>query len=108
MSLRMPKDFQGVLMQNSGTSVLHAELVAEQAVSLGIAGRKVAEAMAALQELSSVAPGYSDTLNAAAKAVYQYFVQRELNGLMDHKDAIARYGIGPDVLARLGIATRSL
>lgn len=57
MSLRMPKDFQGGLMQNSGTSVLHAELVAEQAASLGIAGRKVAEAMAALQDMSSVTPG---------------------------------------------------
>ncbi|WP_299752305.1 DUF6665 family protein [uncultured Tateyamaria sp.] len=66
MSLRMPKDFQGGLMQNSGTSVLHAELVAEQAASLGIAGRKVAEAMAALQDTSSVAPGCSDRLNAAA------------------------------------------
>lgn len=57
MSLRMPKDFQGGLMQNSATSVLHAELVAEQAASLDIAGRKVAKAMAALQTMAPDAAG---------------------------------------------------
>ncbi|WP_366141908.1 DUF6665 family protein [uncultured Tateyamaria sp.] len=38
--------------------------------------------------------------------MYQYFVQRELSGLMDHKDAIAHYGIGPEVLACFGKVTR--
>ena len=101
----MPKNFQGGLIQNSGTFVPHAELVAEQAASLGIAGRKVAKATAAFQEMSSEGPGRVERLNAAAKAVYHYFVQRELNGLVDHKDAIAHYAIGPEVLARLGKVT---
>ncbi|WP_367274426.1 DUF6665 family protein [uncultured Tateyamaria sp.] len=95
-------------MLDSGTSVLHAELVAEQAASLGIAGRKVAEAVSALQAMAPEVPGDAERLNSAAEAVYQYFVQRELNGLVDHNDAIAHYAIGPEVLARIGKMTRPL
>lgn len=102
MTLRMPKDIQGGFMPKSGASVLHAELVAEQAASLGIAGRKVARTMADLQDVPTDDSLYEERLNAAAQAVYHYFVQRELNGITNNKDAIEHYGIGPDVLSRLG------
>ncbi|WP_298938179.1 DUF6665 family protein, partial [uncultured Ruegeria sp.] len=77
-----------------------------QAASLWIAGRRVEEAMVALRKVAPDAPGCPERLNAATEAVYKYFVQRELNGLMDSKDAIEHYGIGPEVLAGLGKMTQ--
>lgn len=102
MAQRMPKDIQGGHSPDIRTSVLHAELFTEKAASLGIAGRRVEEAMVALRVAPPEAAGYQGRLNAATEAESQNFVQRELNGVMDSKDAIEHNGIGPEGLASLG------
>lgn len=102
MAQRMPKDIQGGLSPDTGTSILQAELSAKQAASLGILGWKVEEAMVALRDATPEAAGHPGRLNAATEADSQNFVQRELNGVMDSKDAIEHNGIGPEGLASLG------
>ena len=88
MTLRMPKDFQGGLQPQTGVSILNVELLAEQAASLGNAGRRVEAAVVLLKKISADDPNYPARRKDAADAVYSYFVQRELNGFTDHSDAI--------------------
>ena len=45
-------------------------------------------------------------LRQAAKSVWQYFVQRELCGMRDHRWVIKDYGITDEVMVRLGAVER--
>ena len=91
-----------------GLVALDYEIAQEQASSLGRAGRRVAETLAALA--AAEGGGGAETnaadrkalLGEAAAAVWSYFVQRETIGLRRHDDAIRTYGIPSAVLARLG------
>jgi hypothetical protein len=86
---------------------LDYEIAREQASSLGRAGRRVAETLAAL---AAAEGGGAETnaadrkalLGEAAAAVWSYFVQRETIGLRRHDDAVRVYAIPDEVLARLG------
>jgi hypothetical protein len=89
----------------SGDSALQHEIAGELASALGRMGREVERALAALRE-SEAAPGSperADLLKSAAGAVWCYFVQREVNGMRNHRGVIADYNIPRDVLARLGV-----
>jgi hypothetical protein len=100
-SFRMPQTLTARLKSDTGESVLHYELMEEQAQSLGRAGRKVEAALAALREHPG-GDGRTETLKAAADAVWGYFVQREVMGLRNRAEVIAQYDIPREVLVRLG------
>jgi hypothetical protein len=97
-----------------GPLSLELEIASEKAAALGRAGEAVEATLAALAAFDAggterpaasakPAPGERDRLlAAAAEAVWNYFVQREAMGFLGHEDAIATYGIPPEVLARVG------
>lgn len=85
-----------------GPPALDVELLAEMAASLGNAGRRVEETLAALAACTGDGDARRARLAEAAEAVQHYFIQRELRGFRRHDDAIAEYRIPPAVLARLG------
>lgn len=78
------------------------EAAAEMAYSLGQAGKRAEAALAALSAAGNDAAEQSRLLNAAAKAVHAYFIQRELIGLRRHESIIREMKIPGKVLARLG------
>ena len=89
-------------------NVLEDELTAEKATSLGHHGRQVEKAIAALRGFDPA--GDPDErmrlVRKAAREVWAFFVQRELCGFRDQKDAIRHYGIPGEVLVRLGAIER--
>ena len=99
-------------LRNSGGAydLLKAELAGESASSLGHHGRQVEAAMAAIRAFDAEAKGTAEErtalLRKAAKAVWYYFVQRELCGMRDHRWVIKDYGITNEVLFRLGAIER--
>ena len=104
MSLRPPSHYQHDSSGKSPLNVLEYELMAERADSLGHAGLR---AEAALQRLREATQETRDDLtNAAAAEVYAMFIQREICGLKNGRDVIARYGIPGAVIARLGVTRR--
>ena len=83
---------------------LAAEMMSEQASNLGRMGRNVERALA---DLSAATPDTrAARLDAAAEAVWRYFIQREVAGVRNHAPAIADYKIPGAVLARLGATPR--
>ena len=100
-SLRLPQNLVTRLRPESGDAILHYELMAEQAYSLGRAGKRVEAALAALREHTGE-EGREALLKAAADAVWGFLVQREVMGLRDRAAIVAHYGIPKEVLARLG------
>ena len=100
MALRPPRN----LRLESGASILDYELVGEKAATLGRLGER---ATAALARLHAGDPADRRVLvDDAAEAVWHYFIQRELCGFRDQKDAIRHYGIPGEVLVRLGAIER--
>jgi len=103
MSIRPPKNLQTHLQTNTGASVLEAEIFAEHAASLGHHGKLVEKAMAALETCDGSNPSQKDKLlDAAALAVYNYFVLREAVGINNHNHPIEFYKITTPILARMG------
>lgn len=102
MSLRPPSHYQHGPSGKSPLNVLEYELMAERADALGRAGQRVE---AALERLRHAAEDDRDDLtDAAAAEVYGMFIQREMCGLRNGRDVIARYGIPGAVIARLGVS----
>lgn len=100
MSLRWPERLAAL---NAGTfNPLDYEIVAEKASSLGRAGDAVQRRLAALGDAPRDSADRKALLQAAADAVYAYFIQRELCGMRRHQDVIREYRIPNEVLARLG------
>lgn len=100
-SFRLPQNLAARLKVETGETVLHYELMEEQAHSLGRAGRKVEVALAALREHPG-GDGRAAVLTSAADAVWSFFVQREVMGLRNRADVISQYDIPREVLVRLG------
>ena len=90
--------------------LLKTELAGETAASLGHHGRQVEAAMNALRAFDAAGRGTAEErvalLKQAAKAVWHYFVQRELCGMRDHRWVIKDYGITNEVMVRLGAIER--
>jgi len=105
MSLRPPSHYQQNPSGKSPLNVLEYELMAERADALGRAGLR---AEAALLKLKEAAPDIDREalIDAAANEVYAMFIQREMCGLKNGRDVIARYGIPGAVIARLGVSRR--
>lgn len=102
MPLRPPQSLSTQLTVETGASILDAEILAEKAAALGRAGDRVRQGLDAL----AAAGGDPALLDAAAEAVWGFFVQRELLGLKDRQQVIADYAIPKAVLARLGARPR--
>ncbi|MBZ0237469.1 MAG: hypothetical protein K8M05_34440 [Deltaproteobacteria bacterium] len=83
---------------------IEAELMGEAAQSLGLAGRKMEEALARLTACPADArPSLRRLLlEAAAEATFAYVVVRESLGWRDTDAALDLYGVPMDVRARLG------
>jgi hypothetical protein len=93
------------LLKRLGGSALESELLGEKASALGHHGRQVEQALLALRQFDAHPGAKADRLvlvQAAAREVWKFFVQRELCGFRDQRDAIRLYGIPSEVLARLG------
>jgi hypothetical protein len=102
---RPPTNLQGTATLSNGLELLREEVLAEQAASLGHHGRKVEAALAALRAWDAGERGTmprEDLVAAAARAVWAYFVQRELCGLRDERQIIREMQIPGEVLNRLG------
>lgn len=108
MTVRPPKALSPSFSAAGAFSVLEYELMSERADALGRHGLKVEKALAALSELKGEAtPDLRERLlDEAADAVWAFFIQREICGLRDSRDAVRRYGIPKEVMARLGIMRR--
>ena len=100
-SLRLPQSLTARLKPETGDAVLHYELLQEQAYSLGRAGKKIEDALAALRDHPG-GEGREAVLKAAADAVWGFLVQREVMGLRDRDRVVAEYGVPREVLVRLG------
>jgi len=99
MSLRDSLDLIKAVRPEAGTAVLDHEIMGERASSLGNAEHRVIETLKALAEAGEEK---AMCLAAAQKAVWEYFVQRELCGFRRHTDVIQSLNIPPQVLAGLG------
>ncbi|WP_053086149.1 DUF6665 family protein [Nitratireductor soli] len=102
--LKLPNTITGLVPHPiSGDTVLQQEILAEQASSLGHAGRRAEAALLRLaQDDGTDAERAHRLLQAAADAVHGYFIQRELCGFRGHEAVICDLGIPRRVLARLG------
>jgi hypothetical protein len=104
MSLRPPSHYQPNSSGKAPLNILEYELMAERADALGRAGLR---AEAALLRLKEAGPeDREDLIDAAATEVYAMFIQREICGLRNGRDIIARYGIPGAVIARLGVTKK--
>ncbi len=109
MTVRPPQALAPSFTKDTGLNILEYELMSERADALGRHGLKVEKALALLAERLAAGCGETereDLLNDAADKVWAFFIQREICGLRSQKDAIRRYGIPPEVMARLGIVRK--
>ncbi|MGR9376658.1 DUF6665 family protein [Rhizobium leguminosarum] len=105
MSVRPPQSFRPSEQNKNGFNVLEYELMSERADSLGRHGLKAEAALAALKAWAADRQSTEERerlLNEASDAVWAFFIQREICGLRNNRDAIQRYGIPNEVIARLG------
>ena len=102
MTVRPPQNLSRSFSLETSFDVLGHELRAEQAASLGHAGRKVEATLSALRAHQGNGEERVALVAAAAQAVYAYFIQRELIGLRNTAQTVRDYGIPGEVLARLG------
>jgi hypothetical protein len=110
MSSDLPERLAALRQSGGSYDLLKTEIAGESAASLGHHGRQVEAAMIALRAFDAAGSGTADErlalLRKAAKAVWAYFVQRELCGMRDHRWVINDYGITNEVLFRLGAIER--
>jgi predicted secreted protein len=104
VTLRMPRNLTNTPPREEALGALATEMKGEQAANLGRLGREVEKTMAALTEAGDAvsAEDRRRLVDAAANAVWRYFIQREATGLRSHAQAIAHYRIPGAVLARVG------
>ncbi len=92
-------------LAESGAERLEHELLAEKAATLARLSERVDAALERLREHDETG-GSADArealLRQAARAVWEFFIQRELAGFRDEKQIIHQYKIPRDVLSRLG------
>jgi hypothetical protein len=106
MTVRLPQSLISSFGKDTGLNLLEYELMSERADALGRHGLKVEKAIAALSVLSdpqTTPMRREQLLNDAADVVWAFFIQREICGLRSNRDAIQRYAIPKEVMARLGI-----
>jgi len=83
-------------------NALEYDILAEKASALGRAGERAERMLARLKDHDADPEMRAKLVRQAAKAVYAYFIQRELCGFRRHDDIIRQYAIPREVLVRLG------
>jgi hypothetical protein len=84
-------------------AALEAEMLAEAAHTLGLAGQRMERALAALAACPpDRQPLRRELLDAASSATYAYVVQREAMGMRDTAYALDVYAVPPEVRASMG------
>lgn len=109
MTFRPPQSLSRPGAAGSGLNVFEYELMAERADALGRHGLKVERALAALNGFDRDKHGPDERqrlVDDAADAVWAFLIQREICGFRDSRDAVRRYGIPKEVMARLGIVRK--
>lgn len=109
MVVRPPQSLSRPGTGKTGFNILEYELMSERADALGRHGLKVERALARLYrrlDAGCAADERERLLDETADKVWAFFIQREICGLHSQKDAILRYGIPPEVMARLGIVRK--
>jgi hypothetical protein len=101
MSVRPPQSLAPSRQGETALGLLEYELMSERADSLGRAGLKVEALLARLGHADGAER--ENLLYDAAEAVQALFIQREVCGLRNGRDIIARYAIPGEVIARLGV-----
>lgn len=103
--LRMPQHLADPVHIDTGEAHLRFELLEEMDSAVGRTERQVAERLDALRHHEAVG-GSTETrralLDTAADAVWRLIVLHEACDCADHQQLIARYGIPPEVMARIG------
>ena len=93
-------------MSGSQPDPLRRALAGESAAALGRLGQRLEAALLALRALgdgaSVDAAERERRVYACADAVWLYFVQREVSGLVNHEYVIEAYGIPREVLTKVG------
>jgi hypothetical protein len=109
ITLRPPQSLRRFGAAGSHLNVFEYELMAERADALGRHGLKVEKALAALNgfDQDKYTPAERQRLlDDAVDAVWAFLIQREICGFRDSRDAVRRYGIPKEVMARLGIVRK--
>jgi len=83
-------------------NALEYDILAEKASALGRAGERAERMLTRLNDHDGDPETRGKLVKEAAKAVYAYFIQRELCGFRRHDDIIRHYRIPREVLVRLG------
>ena len=83
-------------------SLIEDEFRAERASSLGMAGRRLERALAALEDCDDA--GRENLIEPAARAAWEFMVTREMAGLRDWPSVARQYRIPRSVLLRMGAA----
>lgn len=108
MAIRLPYGRTSLAAGDAAQGALEAELLNEKVESLGRAGRRVEEALAALRafagETGSVA--HESLLDDAAAKVWAFIVQRELCGFRNAALIVEDFAIPGDVMRRLGVVRK--
>ena len=106
MSLRLPRNSSSPIGPAAGFAGFEREVAQEKAISLGLAGAKVSNALAALKGARD--PDEQEkALNAAAVAVQYFLIQREACGLRNPRGVVEDFDIPREVMARLGAGRKA-
>jgi hypothetical protein len=110
MAFRLPGKQAADLWSKSPAGILDYELAQETASALGRQGRALEAALKALAAFDARAPdGPPDPearaalVASAARALWQFVVQREACGLRDSGAMMRMYGVPAEVRDRMGV-----
>jgi len=105
MTVRPPRSIMPKDVVSAGFNVFEHEVAEEKISALAEAGKKAEKAMAALHAFDEQPNENEDRqqlVRMAARAVWAWFIQRELCGLRNHRPVIQSLRIPAEVLNRLG------
>jgi hypothetical protein len=111
--MSLPLDRRYAVARSEGAhQAVTLEIAQEKAASLGRAGRRLDDALAALQRLDGSGPARppsaerEDALTEAAEALFFFVVQREACGLRDTAELLRELGVPMEVQLRMGVRPR--
>jgi hypothetical protein len=103
VAFRLPSRIPSSLgVEATGDPALELELRAEMAASLGRAGAKLEQALAALHA-DPDGEGSLALRQRAADALQAVLIQRELCGLRDHRRVMEDFAVPRAVVVRVGV-----
>jgi hypothetical protein len=104
------KSMAGAKRVPTGWDVLQNEILGEQAATIGRLGKELRDSLDALATFDSGQasvdrrdPQRLDLVDAAAKALFNFVVQRDCAGLRGTEHVLKQYGVPGEVRARMGV-----